>query len=191
MEYEGEFLYAYKYNGKGYDENGKVIYELINGKGKVKEYFIDGSLRFEGEYLNGKRHGIGREYGMFGLEFEGEYLNGKRNGKGKEYQSSSLVSFEGEYLNGKRNGKGKEYKGGKVIFEGEYLNDQRSGKGKEYNKYGVLIFEGEYLDDQRNGKGKEYGAVGELIFEGEYQNGHKIRGDGLDIYYLEEDDIYY
>ena len=78
-----------------------------------------------------------------------------------------------------------------MIFEGEYLNDQRSGKGKEYNKYGVLIFEGEYLDDKRNGKGKEYGAVGELIFEGEYQNGHKIRGDGLDIDYLEEDDIYY
>ena len=27
-----------KWNGKGYDENGNVIYELINGNGKVKEY---------------------------------------------------------------------------------------------------------------------------------------------------------
>ena len=42
--------------------------------------------------------------------FEGEYLNGKRNGKGKEYDYYGNLIFEGEYLNGKRwNGKGKEY----------------------------------------------------------------------------------
>ena len=44
LEYEGEFMNAHKaklvkkWNGKGYDENGNVIYELINGNGKVKEY---------------------------------------------------------------------------------------------------------------------------------------------------------
>ena len=44
------------------------------------------------------------------LIYEGEYLNGKRNGKGKEYNYiNNEVEFEGEYLNGKRNGKGKEY----------------------------------------------------------------------------------
>ena len=38
---------------------------------------------FSGEYLNGKRHGKGKEYNIYNreLEFEGEYLNGKRNGK--------------------------------------------------------------------------------------------------------------
>ena len=41
--------------------------------------------------------------------FEGEYLNGKRNGKGKEYYDNGKLTFEGEYLNGKRNGKGREY----------------------------------------------------------------------------------
>ena len=38
---------------------------------------MNGQLRFEGEYLNGKKHGKGKEYGYKGnLEFEGEYLNG-------------------------------------------------------------------------------------------------------------------
>ena len=37
MEYEGEFRYNRKFNGKGYDTSGNIIYELINGKGKVKE----------------------------------------------------------------------------------------------------------------------------------------------------------
>ena len=36
LEYEGEFLYDRKYNGKRYDENGNIIYELINGNGRVK-----------------------------------------------------------------------------------------------------------------------------------------------------------
>jgi len=41
------------------------------------------------------------------LIFEGEYLNGKRNGKGKEYYKNGNLAFEGEYLNGIRwTGKG-------------------------------------------------------------------------------------
>ena len=43
------------------------------------------------------------------LIFEGEYLNGERHGKGKDYFSNGQLKFEGEYLNGKRSGKGKEY----------------------------------------------------------------------------------
>ena len=69
------------------------------------------------------------------LIFEGEYLNDKRNGKGKEYYIKGELKFEGEYLNGKRNGKGKEYyKNGKLIFEGEYLDDSVwNGKYEEYD----------------------------------------------------------
>ena len=55
MEYDGEYLNEERWNGKGYDENGNIIYELINGNGKVKEYFNKGKLIFEGEYLNDKR----------------------------------------------------------------------------------------------------------------------------------------
>ena len=87
---------------------------------------------YEGEYL-----------------FEGEFRNGKRNGIGKEYKGKTLV-FEGEFSNGIRNGKGKEYNwDGKLIYEGEYLNRMRNGKGKEYDFYGKLIFEGEYLNGRQ------------------------------------------
>jgi len=104
LEFEGEYFFNNKWNGKGYDKNGNIIYELINGEGKVKEY-----------------------YDLGGLLFEGEYLNGKRNGKGREYSGDGKLIFEGEYLNGKRNGKGKEYSDydGGLIFEGEFINDKR------------------------------------------------------------------
>ena len=45
--------------------------------GKVKEYFENGKIKFEGEYLNGKRSGKAKEYNeQSSLISEGEYLNG-------------------------------------------------------------------------------------------------------------------
>ena len=55
-----------------------------------------------------EENGKGKEYNGDddSLEFEGEYLNGKRNGKGKEYYYDGNLKFEGEYLyNEKRKGK--------------------------------------------------------------------------------------
>ena len=107
--FKGEYLKGNKFNGKGYDKFDHIIYELKEGKGFCREY-ERGMKSFEGEYLNGKRNGKGKEYYYFDgyLLFEGEYLNGKRNGKGKEYQKyNGKIIFEGEYLNGyKWNGKG-------------------------------------------------------------------------------------
>ena len=111
LYFEGEYLYDKRWNGKGYDINGKVEFEIKNGKGNVVIYDYEGNV------------------------YKGEYLYGEKNGKGKEYNISGHLIFEGEYLNGKRSGKGKEYDelNGKLIFEGEYLN------GKKVNNLSCLI----------------------------------------------------
>ena len=101
LEYEGEYLYDKKWNGKGYDENGNIVYELKNGNGKVKEYDnYFKTLKFEGEYLNGLKNGIGKEYNKNGKTmFEGEYKNGlKWSGKG--YDKKNNIVYE------LKNGKG-------------------------------------------------------------------------------------
>ena len=60
--------------------NINIIYKLINGNGKVKEYDDENKLRFEGEYLNRKRNGKGKEYDSNGqLEFEGNYFKWRKN----------------------------------------------------------------------------------------------------------------
>ena len=48
-------MYDKKWNGKGYDEKGKIIYKLKDGNAKVKKYDNGSKLIFEREYLNGKR----------------------------------------------------------------------------------------------------------------------------------------
>ena len=70
LEYDGEYLYDKKWNGKGYDNLGKIVYELKDGKGLVKEYSYYLQLDFEGEYLNGERNGKGKEYNNGKVIFE-------------------------------------------------------------------------------------------------------------------------
>ena len=52
LKFKGEYLFDKKWNGKEYDEKGNIIYEIINGNGKIKEYNDRGKLIYEGEYLN-------------------------------------------------------------------------------------------------------------------------------------------
>ncbi len=62
-----------KWNGKGYDIFGDLLYELKNGRVFIKEYYENGRLSFKGYYLNGERHGKGKEY-YEDVKFEGEYF---------------------------------------------------------------------------------------------------------------------
>ncbi len=55
IRFEGNYFSNKKWDGKGYNDKGKIIYKLENGKGKVKEYNKNGKLKFIGEYLDGKR----------------------------------------------------------------------------------------------------------------------------------------
>ena len=107
-----------------YNKNMQNIMDinLINYKFYSKKYIIY------------EENGKGKEYNGYddSLKFEGEYLNGKIwNVKGYDYNEN----LKNELNNGK--GKIKEYDNNKnLIFEGELLNDEMKGKGKEYYKNG-------------------------------------------------------
>ena len=72
----------------------------MNGKrnGKVKIY--NGSLFYEGDYLNNKRHGKGKTYYYWfhnnNLFYEGEYYNDQRHGFGKKYETDGKLYYEGD-----------------------------------------------------------------------------------------------
>ena len=51
-------------------------------------------------------------YSSSKIKYIGEYLNGKRHGKGKEYYENGEIKFEGDYLNGDWwNGRGYNVRG--------------------------------------------------------------------------------
>ena len=199
--YEGEYLNGKRWNGKGFDENENILYELIDGRGNVEE-LINQFIKFEGEYKNGERNGKGKEYNIYkDILFEGEYFYGKRwNGKGfdekknilyelkdgKGYVKELISPFSSRepiyrnlFLEDTPKGRIPSIKYSK--FEGEFKNGERNGEGKEYNGDDELLFEGEYSNNKKNGKGKEYGKYGSLIFQGDYLYDSKIKGKA---YYL-------
>ena len=168
--------------------SSKIIIGGINGYGK--EYELNNlKLIFEGNYMNGKRNGRGKEYND-DIVFEGEFLNGIKNGKGVEYNPKTIL-FYGEYLNGKKwNGIAKEYyyiKYSDAHYRLKFIGNYCEGVkiGREYDINGALLFEGKYLDDKKwngtifnnngflypikngNGKVKRYNQDNELIFDGE------------------------
>ena len=51
LKFEGELLKGDKWKGRGYDENGNILYELVNGNGIITEYDLDGELEFIGELI--------------------------------------------------------------------------------------------------------------------------------------------
>ena len=165
-----------QWNGKGYNSLNNIIYELNNGNGHIKQFWGNGKLNFEGEYLNGKRNGKGKEYDDDIIMYEGEYLNGMKHGRGKENNHKGFLYFDGEYLYNYKI-KGKYYLKGNLEFEGEFLYDNKFN-GKGYDQDGNIIYE--LING--NGKVKEYWVIGDILFEGEYLNGKK-NGKGKECYF--------
>ena len=129
-------------NINNYKSLSKTYIEFIS-KNIVKQYNQKSNkLIYEGEYKNKKKNGKGKEYYENGkVKFEGEYLNGKRL-KGTGYYNEGSVNLVIE-----KNGKAKEfYKKGEKLFIGKYSNGERNGSGKEYFKNGKLYFNGDYLN---------------------------------------------
>jgi len=123
----------------------KILNLIRHNKELQKNFVVDikDYKKVSGKYKIGGKNGYGKEFIINTniLIFEGEYLNGKRNGIGKGYDYNGKLIFEGEYLNGKINGKGKQYyENGKLKFEGEYFNE-KNWNGKAYNKNGNIEFE--------------------------------------------------
>ena len=172
IKYNKKYHNLLEINIESYKKVSKKI-RIIENNGFGKEYTMDERiLIFKGLYLNKKKHGKGIEYYLNGrIKFEGEYSNGyKIKGNGYNWFGELLYKLE-------KNGKIKEYyENDKLKFEGKFLYGRKNGKGKEYYENGKVRIEGEYRDDILNGKVIEYDLDGNIIFDGEYKNGNKWKG---------------
>ena len=164
--FQGEYLNGKRWNGYGYDYNGKKMCEIKNGEGTVIEYPCYSNCRdifIECEYKNGEKikgkeiYFFGRDYEGENIEFKGEYLNGKKwngifikgyktyelkNGKGFAFEINDDYFYEGEFINGEKHGKGKELYWlnrwhKPIIFEGDYLNGKKMEKGRNIIKMAI------------------------------------------------------
>ena len=172
--FDGYYLNDKRWSGKIKDYRKE--YHFRCGYGRDFEKYGESESKYDIEFKNMK------DYENNIIKYEGEYIDGKRSGKGKEYDINGKIIFEFDFISGDR--RSKRYKYDKadyyvLKYEGEILEGQRNGKGIEYDDYGRrIIFEGEFLKGYRwNGKYKEYDNKTKIIIEKEYINGEIIEDD--------------
>ena len=73
--------------------------DLPNGKGT--EYYKNGNIKYEGDYINGKREGNGKFIDEDGNYYIGQFKNDLRNGIGKVFLSNGINIYKGIFINDK------------------------------------------------------------------------------------------
>ena len=125
--------------------------------------------KYDGEMLNGKRHGRGTKTWPNGDKYDGEWQIDKKDGRGT--LSEAEACYEGEWRSGAKHGKGKVTFACGDEYDGEWHGDRAHGKGVFRKKNGN-VYDGEYYQDLCHGFGTLAFANGDT-FEGMWRGGVK------------------
>ena len=152
----------------------------LHGKGE----YVSKAFKYDGEFRDGMKHGIGRHEWENGDRYEGEFADDRPNGKGK-YQFGNGDAYEGEVKAGVIAGRGiYRTKGGDQI-EGTFVEGRANGTGI-YRFASGDRYEGEMAAGRLQGKGRYYSKSGDRI-EGAFADG---RAQGPGVYHFANGDRY-
>jgi len=172
---------------------------IVNGKLSGNGVLIQSGNKYEGEFQNNKKNGIGFMQYQNGDIYFGLWKNDKRYGNGI-FKCAAHI-YDGEWFNDTKYGKGTLIYINGIIYEGDWANDKKHGYGTyiwpnskyigywsndKRNGYGTYIwsdgskYEGEWLNDQKNGKGSlllfkrnDYNEVIKCKYIGDWTEGKK------------------
>eukprot|EP01016_Furgasonia_blochmanni_P002144 TRINITY_DN10849_c0_g1_i2.p1 TRINITY_DN10849_c0_g1~~TRINITY_DN10849_c0_g1_i2.p1 ORF type:complete len:231 (+),score=56.12 TRINITY_DN10849_c0_g1_i2:28-693(+) len=155
------------------------------------EQYPDGSV-YNGNLLNGLRHGRGKFYYKSGGMYEGDWVQGKMEGFGTLFYGNGMKAYEGDWREDKFHGRGIMYSDAPqplnqpydfrdfdllgdfwVRYEGDFMHDAKHGFGRIVLSNGEF-FDGEFRDDKLNGEGQYHNYEGRTIY-GEWQDNKLVR----------------
>ena len=130
--------------------------------------YADGS-EYQGEWQDGKRHGIGTYISPTGTRYEGEWENDGASGHGVCHYEDGM-KYDGQFENGERHGKGVLISPEGDRYEGQFKYDLLNGEGIYIWGDGVRS-EGEFREGKPwNVVGyDEYGEICGLLVDGKLQ----------------------
>lgn len=180
MKY-GEILTEFYYDNKGnIVEEIKIdvdstSYNLIN-------HFTNKKVNNIYPMLYSKKHGKYYSYHFDGtIRTEGEYLNGEKVGEWKWYHPNGKLETVGKYEYGKKEGVWIDYfDNGKLDSETPYYYGKIHGVEKSFNNKGILIQTRDFENDVLHGEINFYSEEGKLQLTRNYSNGRLIGYSYLD-----------
>jgi len=150
--------------------NGQVVDGKKHGKGRLMTSVLD---FFDGEWENDELNGKGICQMPNGDRYEGSFQQGKFNGIGTIFYSNKTW-YKGNFVNGKKEGQGTETSASGVTYTGQFENDKPCGKGVQIK--GEYSYDGSFNDGVKEGHGKEF--YKESSYTGSFWKGQK-HGKGL------------
>lgn len=102
---------------------------------------------YEGEYSDGKPHGMGKLTLRNGTVYIGPFKHGQKGDGYGVIKHASGIKYEGNLKNGLPYGRGKMIRPNGSFYEGEFANGKRHGKGKETSLFGLSTVEGTFIND--------------------------------------------
>ena len=168
---------------------GYFIKNQLNGKGL--KYISEKEQIYKGDFVDGVRHGYGKEIrktskyeGQFYFDkkcgngkielntgdiYKGEFKNNKINGYGHYIWKNNNHQYIGYFLDGKFHGKGYYKWGNNQYFKGMYINGVKEGKGEIGFNDGKKCFIN-FVNGKPCGKGTLIDKNNHII-EAEFENG--------------------
>ena len=133
-------------NGDKYE--GPFVDDKKHGQGILT--FANGD-KYEGPYVDDKRHGQGIFTFASGNKYEGPYVDDKMNGQGI-FTYASGAKYEGPFVDNKKHGQGIFTFADGTKYEGPYVDDKMNGQGI-YTYANADKYEGQFVDDKKHGQG--------------------------------------
>lgn len=172
--------------------NEEIEIELI---AEIKSsYYKDGTLKFQGAFIDSIPVGIHREFDeegklLLAKEFDGNGVllgegffdeNGLKTGKWRLFDNHYKYFYgEGSYKNGKKEGLWTYYYPDRSIEQqGKYIADKPEDDWVWFYKNGKVRREESFVNGKNEGKYTEYDINGKIIVSGEYFDGAK-QGDWI------------
>eukprot|EP00913_Durusdinium_trenchii_P014786 g13868.t1 len=95
-------------------------------------YEFESGAIYDGEWLEGNRHGVGKQIWPDGTEYLGQWRMGRAHGLG-HIKHSDGDSYSGEWFNGRAHGLGiYRFQDGAACYEGQFRCDHRDGLGLDH-----------------------------------------------------------
>ena len=142
---------------------------------EFKRVEYDGGDVYEGEILNGKRHGKGKYTWSDGSFYEGEWKDDRKDGNGKQSHPDGSC-YDGGWKDDKMDGFGVLVYSNQSRYEGHWSEGYENGHGMLTFANGNS-YDGEWKDGNENGHGiRKYINVG--VYDGEWKDGDE-NGHGI------------
>ncbi|XP_015594249.1 MORN repeat-containing protein 3 isoform X2 [Cephus cinctus] len=156
------------------DRNG-WRHSIYSPSAPAKDYY-------KGQWKDDKKEGKGTEFTRYNWLYEGDWLNGLKHGYGTLSRTAkdgtTFKSYTGNWLHGMKHGFGGHWYQNGDYYEGTFQKNKKHGFG--HMSYGTKAFyRGMWMDDYPHGKGVLNQANGNT-YDGQFFNGKK---QGYGVFY--------